>query len=230
VMKDLFGRALLDYHERKFKAPLLLHNEYGEPEEIPVESYFRDFDTYTELEVFALEQISGSALDVGSASGRHPLFLQERGIDITAMDISPLCGELMKRRGVANIIISDVLKFKTNQFDTVFLLMNGIGIAGSLEGLHVLLRHLKTLVKQNGQIILDSSDISYLYDDHQQPRNKYFGQLSFRYEYDGQLDDQFDWLYIDQQNLIELSRACEWNCQIIFQDDTDAYLARLTHN
>jgi SAM-dependent methyltransferase len=229
-MKDIFGQALLDYYHNQFKGPLLLHNEYGKPEIIPVESYFRSFDEYTDLEVFALEHLKGKALDVGAATGRHALFLQKEGFDVTAMDISPACGQLMKAQGIEHILIMDVLDYQNDPFDTVFMLMNGIGVAGNMDGLRRLLVHLKKLVKPNGQVLLDSSDISYLYENQERHLHKYFGQLKFHYEYNGVEDEAFEWLYIDQTKLMEVALECGWNCMIIYEDDADAYLARLIHD
>lgn len=74
---------------------------------------------------------------------------------------------------------------------------------------------------------MDSSDISYLYEDNPLPVNKYFGELLYQYEYKGVLGDSFNWLYIDQQKLTEIANSTGWICQIIFADETDAYLARL---
>jgi len=109
------------------------------------------------------------------------------------------------------------------------MLMNGIGIAGDLKGLKVLLKHLKKLVVPKGQILLDSSEISYLYEGSQFPEQKYFGQLAFHYEYKGEEDEEFQWLYVDQNKLVEIAQQCGWNCQVIYEDETDAFLARLMH-
>jgi len=228
-MRDVFGQALLDFYYDRFKGPLLLHNEYGEPEIIPVESYFRGYDEYTDLEIFALDQTTGKTLDIGAATGRHALYLQNKGIDITAMDVSPLCGQLMKVQGINNVMIMDILDYEGELFDTVFMLMNGIGIVGDLGGLKNLLTHLKNIIKPGGQLIFDSSDISYLYEGIKKPTHKYYGQLKFHYEYNGLEDDPFKWLYVDQAKLIEVARACEWNCMVVYEDDSDTYLARLIH-
>lgn len=228
-MKDLFGKALFDYHRGCFESPLLLHNQYGAPEEIPVEGYFRDEADYSELEVFALESVKGRVLDIGAATGRHALFLQRRNMEVTALDLSPLCGELMRERGVKKVVVGDVMHFGGDPADTLMMLMNGIGLAGNLRHLSKFLRRLKSIVKPRGQILLDSSDISYLYQDVKLPESKYYGELTFHYEYKGETDTPFMWLYIDQKRLIKISKQCGWYCQIIFEDETDAYLARLTH-
>jgi SAM-dependent methyltransferase len=229
-MKDIFGKALLDFFQGQFQPPLFLHNEYGDPEEMPVESYFYGFEDYSELEIFALQQAYGKILDVGAASGRHALHLQENHQDITALDISALCGQLMRQQGVKQVLIQDVMGYEGVEYDSILMLMNGIGIAGDLDGLEKLLIHLKKIVKPAGQLLVDSTDISYLYEGAVRPEEKYFGQLVFHYEYRGEEDEPFRWLYIDQQKLMDISNKCGWNCQVIFEDETDAYLARLTKN
>ena len=228
-MTDIFGQALHDFYFKRFLPPLLLHNEYGPPEEIPVETYFRDADDYSELEIYALQCVKGRILDIGAAAGRHALHLQQRKFDVTAMDISAHCGELMRQKGVQQIVIEDVMEYDQGQFDTIIMLMNGIGLAGDLAQLNKLLLHLKKLVVPDGQILLDSTDISYLYDDSPAPDNKYYGELTFFYEYKGDRDAPFKWLYIDQDSLIRMASESGWDCQVIFEDETDAYLARLTH-
>jgi SAM-dependent methyltransferase len=227
-MADIFGQALLDFYFNRFQPPLMLHNEYGAPEEIPVETYFRDADDYSELEIYALQCVKGRILDIGAAAGRHALHLQHRNFDITAMDVSAQCGELMRHKGVKNIVIQDVMLYDQRQFDTAIMLMNGIGLAGDMSQLRKLMIHLKNLVAPDGQVLLDSTDILYLYEDSTVPDNKYYGELTFYYEYKGVRDEPFKWLYIDQDSLIRIASDCGWHCQVIFEDETDAYLARLT--
>lgn len=226
-MKDVFGQALLDYYHNSFEPPLLLHNEYGDPEPIPLERFFADQDEFSDLELFAIQQIRGKTLDVGAATGRHALYLQEQGIDVTTMDISHKCGVLMKELGLAKIIIEDIYSYNDCTYDTIYMLMNGIGIAGNIENLIILLNKLKTLMTEEGQLLIDSSDISYIYDEDKKPGDNYFGELMFRHEYKGVLDEPVYWLYIDQEKLIQVADFTGWNCQIIFEDETGAYLARL---
>ena len=226
-MKDLFGKALLDFHRGTTRSPLMLFNEYGDPEEIPVESYFYGPDQFSNLEIFALDQCKGRVLDIGAASGRHALYIQNQGIDITALDISQACGKLMRETGVKKVVVDDIFKYRAEKYDTIIMLMNGLGVVGTLGGLQSLLDHLKTLLVEDGQLIVDSSDISYLYDDDNMPEGKYFGELSFQYSYGGQLDDSFNWLYIDPSRLMQLAGQSGWNCQIIYEDQTGSFLARL---
>jgi len=226
-MKDVFGKALLDYYNGEFEAPLLLHNEYGDPEIIPLDSYFNTADEFSDMEYFALSRAKGRILDIGAATGRHAWSLQQQKKKVTALDLSPNCGQIMKTSGVINVRIGDIFQLTPEPFDTVILLMNGIGLVGSIAGLRHFLGHMKSFVKPNSQMIFDSTDIAYLYKDLPLPTNKYYGQLSFRYEYKGEIDESFDWLYIDQAMLAKVSEEEGWMCQVIYEDGQDSYLARL---
>ena len=226
-MIDVFGQALMDFYHNSFEPPLLLHNQYGPPEQIPLEKFFEKEKEFSDLGIFALEHVIGNTLDVGAAAGRVALALQNRGINVTAMDSSPGCCEIMKEIGVNNILIKNIYTYKEVRYDTIIMLMNGIGVAGSIEGLKKLLIHLKSIVRPTGQVVLDSSDISYLYEDIVSPKDSYFGELTYQYEYKQIMDDPIKWLYIDQEKLAEIADEAGWMCQIIFEDDTDAYLARL---
>ncbi len=226
-MKDVFGQALLDYYHNRFEPPLLLHNEYGPPEVIPVERYFLDEQDYSDLEIFALRQVKGKILDVGAATGRHARFLQMHDYDVEAMDISQGCGSIMKEAGIKKVIIDNIYQFNKKKYDTILMLMNGIGISGTIDGLIKLLLHLKTILHLKGLLLFDTTNISYLFTDGQFPETKYFGELTFRYEYKNMVDEPFNWLYIDQDKLVEVANTTGWNCQIVYEDETSAYLARL---
>ena len=118
-----------------------------------------------ELEVLALQQCRGSVLDVGAGAGCHALALQRRGLQVTALDISEGAVEAMQRQGVRQVLRQDIFQLKGAAYDTLLMLMNGIGIAGTLEGLERFLEHAKTLLRPGGQILLESSDILYMYEE-----------------------------------------------------------------
>lgn len=224
---DVFGNALADYYRKGATDTLWLHNSYDEPEEMPVEIFFRSLDELPELERLALDLCKGNVLDVGAGVGSHTLLLQERGMDVTAIDISPAAVQIMKQRGVKRAIEQDILTL-TTKYDTLLFLMNGIGLTGTLAGLTSFLAQAKQMINADGQLIFDSSNISYLYEGLSKPSNKYFGEISYRYEYKQQKGKWFDWLYVDQQTLTEISQQQGWYCEIIFDDGEDQYLASLS--
>jgi len=133
----------------------------------------------------------------------------------------------MQERGVKNPQLQDFFQVK-EKYDTLLFMMNGIGLTGTLQGFEMFLEKAKSLLKPKGQLLFDSSDISYLYDDMPMPTNQYFGEISYCYEYKKEKGNWFNWLYIDPTTLQRLSKQHGWNCKIVFHDEDDQYLAQLT--
>lgn len=227
--RDVYGEALAEYYERKeLTAPLLLHSTYGDIEEMPVEVFFRDAEDFPELEFIALSLCDGKVLDVGAGVGAHALYLQEKNFDVTALEISQSACNIMQQRGVQKIVQEDFFKLENQQFDTLLFLMNGIGLAGTVDGFRKLLAHSKTLLSEKGQLLFDSSDISYLYDEYRIKRpDYYFGEIGFQYEFKGVKGETFKWLYLDQETLIKIAHEEGWVVQILFEDDNDQFLVRM---
>jgi SAM-dependent methyltransferase len=181
----------------------------------------------TELEHEALKLCAGEVLDVGAAAGSHALELQERGIGVMALDNSPIACEVMRKRGVIQVIQADFFQYKARQFDTLLLLMNGIGLCGTINGLQDMLQHFKLLLKPGGKVIFDSSDIAYLYEGKIPETRNYYGELEFRYAYRKQFSDPFFWLYVDKNTMTRIATDAGFRCKIVLEDERDQYLAVL---
>lgn len=225
---DVFGEALKDEFINGGAEILWLHNSYDEPEQMPVDIFFREEEEMSDLEYKALEMCEGRVLDIGAGAGSHALELQKKGLDVTALDNSPSAVAIMKQRGVKQVVEEDLQSYAPEKFDTILLLMNGIGITGTLEGLREFLNRAKAMIHPDGQLIFDSSDIAYLYQTIAKPLNKYYGEVAFQYEYKNIKGNWFNWLYIDEQKLTHLARECGWNCEVVLDDGQDQYLAQLT--
>ncbi len=225
---DVFGIALTDFYRQGRSEKLWLYNNYGKAEEMPVDIFFRSPKELSELELTALTACRGKVLDIGAGAGAHSLVLQTQGFDISALEISAAASEIMSSRGVRKVINEGVLAYSAETYDTLLMLMNGIGICGDILGLHVLLPHLKSLLKENGQIILDSSDIAYLYQPGKFPQGNYYGEITYLYEYKGKKGAWFKWLYIDFERLANIAEGYGLYCELLYEDDMDQYLARLS--
>ncbi len=226
-MNDVLGEALKDYQQGNRRYRLYIYNKYGSKEVMPVSTYFRGSKQMTELELLALEACTGKILDIGAAAGSHALLLQQKGMDVTAMDLSAGASAVMKQRDVNKIISTDIFTYKQQKFNTLLLLMNGIGLAGTLAGLRKLLQSLKHLLHPKGQVLFDSSDVSYLYQDEVLPEH-YYGEIDYEYAYRGQHSGWFKWLYIDQQTMSAIAIEAGFQMELLFEDAHQQYLARLT--
>lgn len=226
--KDIFGKALMDYYKERSTPPLVLHNSYGEDEEMPLEVFFRNAEDLPELEFIALSLCDGKVLDVGAGAGSHCLYLQDKGFDVTALEISELACQVMRARGVKECIHADIYQYDKKKFDTLLFLMNGIGLTENLPGLKQLLKHCKKILRKGGQLLFDSSNIAYLYEENPLPTAHYYGEVRFQYEYENEKGNAFGWLYIDQDTLIQIARDDGWVVQVLYEDENDQYLVRLS--
>jgi SAM-dependent methyltransferase len=232
-MKDVLGQALTDYYltvvdETVFSDKLWVHNKYGRKEEMPVKVYFRNIEEMPELEWVALQQCRGRILDIGAGAGSHSLALQQMGQDVTALEISPMSAAVIKERGVRRIRCEDFFALNTAAtFDTLLLMMNGIGLAGTLDGLRMFLRKARLLLRPGGQLVFDSSDIAYLYGGRPPKTSEYYGEILYQYVYRRQHSDWFHWLFIDRATLSNLASSEGWRTELIFEDAFDQYLVRL---
>ena len=231
--KDAMGRAIADYWKNKKADRLRVFSPMFEEDEIPLTTLFRTYENMPEIERKALDMATGRTLDVGAASGCHSLVLQKKGIDVTAIDISPLAVETMKNRGVQKVIEQDFFTLEGQQYDTILMLMNGIGIVGTLERLPKFFRQLDKILAPGGQVLCDSSDISYVFEDENGMMDipdemDYYGEQSFRMQYKDTIGEPFDWLYIDADTLKEHAAKNDYNVEVVAEGKHYDYLARIT--
>lgn len=233
-MKDLFGKAILDYQTNNSPEDLITETSISEADEMSIAYLFRSYDEMPELEQKALQLAKGKTLDVGCGAGSHSLYLQnERNIDVTSIDISENAVKACTLRGLKNVKVQDILKLENEKFDTILLLMNGTGIFGTLKDTTKYLQKLKSLLNPNGQILIDSSDIIYMFDDDEDggkwiPSNGYYGELTFKITYKKQTEEEFTWLYLDYNTLQNAAFANGLRCEMILEGGHYDYLAKLS--
>ena len=227
------GSAIYDYHKSGKASVLVVHSSMFEDDEIPVETLFRSFDEMPVLEKIALKAASGRVLDVGAGSGCHSLALAHMGKEVVAIDISPLSVEVMKERGVDARTINLYDEGFKEKFDTVLMLMNGTGIIGNFDNMPAFFTRMKQLLNPGGSIILDSSDLRYLFEEEDGSlmidlADDYYGLLDYQMEYDGVLGEPFDWLYVDFNTLAYYAEENGFNIELLAEGEHYDYLARLT--
>lgn len=234
-MKDLFGKAILDYQTGNTPENLITETSISEEDEMSVEYLFRNYNDMPKLEQKAMQLAKGKVLDVGCGAGSHSLYLQnERQLEVTAIDISANAIEACRLRGVKNAVTIDVMDMPDDKFDTIILLMNGTGIFGKLNRISNYLQKLKSLLNPGGQILIDSSDIIYMFDEDDDggkwiPSDvDYYGEITFDITYKGEKEATFDWLYLDYNTLQNAAHANGLECELVIEGEHYDYLARLS--
>jgi len=232
-MNDPIGQAISDFHKNGTAPDILINTNYTEGETLPPAYFFRTFDEMPKIEKTAIKNCQGKILDVGAAAGSHALELQKQGFDVTALEKSELAAAVMKKRGVEKVVCADVFHFNETGFDTIFLLMNGTGIAGTLSRLTEMLMHLKGLLNEDGQILIDSSDIHYLFEEEDGSfwidlaNDNYYGEMDYELVYKNH-STQFKWLFTDFGTLGKIAGEAGLSCQLLEEGEQNDFLAKLT--
>ena len=234
VKNDPIGKAIECYVENGTSSPILVESDLMEDDVIPVDYLFRTFESMPELEQLALKSCHGRVLDVGTAAGPHCSWLREKGLEVTAIDTSEgsinyLNTKFPNNKNVQTSILE--MNSSDGKYDTILLLMNGIGLAGDLSSLPNLLNHLKGLLTEKGKILCDSTDVKYFYQEEDgglwvDLNTEYYGNFKFKMNYDDQSTGWFPWLYVDEQTLESNAEDCGLIMNVLFSKD-DSYLAEL---
>ena len=232
--KDPMGCAIADYHATGKAARLRVFSPMFDEDEIPVKALFRTLDEMPAIEREALEVASGTILDVGAGAGCHSLALQAMEKSVTAIDISPLAVATMRERGVKDVREQDFFTLD-GRFDTILMLMNGIGIVGSLSRMDAFFMQVDRLLAPGGQVLCDSSDICYVFEDEDgfidlTGVEGYYGELTYRMQYKSVKGEPFPWLFIDPETLREQAAAHGFHCDILIRGPHYDYLTRLTRH
>ena len=241
--KDPMGTAILDYQKKGKAKKLRVLSSMFEEDEMPVKHLFRNYSDMPKLEQKALDLARGKVLDVGAGAGCHALALQEKMVNdlssqdaitsVKAIDISPLSVEAMKLRGIKDAECINLFNPSLgNGFDTILLLMNGTGIAGKITNLPTLFQRLKSLLNLNGQILIDSSDLKYIYENEDGSfdidlNGAYYGEVDYQMVYGDTKGEPFDWLYVDFPLLKNVAESCGLHVELVAKGEHYDYLARL---
>jgi len=232
-MQDIIGTALLDYYHGNYSEDIITETNISEEDELPLPYLFRTFKGMPKIEKKALKSARGKTLDVGCGAGSHSLYLQEKGFEVLGIDTSKGAIEVCKLRGLQNVQNIDLLQLENEKFDTILLLMNGTGIFQNLENTSKYLQHLKSILNPEGQILIDSSDLQYMYDPTEEggiivPADRYYGELEFTMRYKGMVSKSFEWLYLDERLFEEICSENNLALEVIARGENFDYLARIT--
>ncbi|MBN2502095.1 MAG: class I SAM-dependent methyltransferase [Anaerolineales bacterium] len=230
-----YGKALADYYWGNTDVVVTTTREDGYISEVSLAPFFTESVDLPEIESIALTHCRGHILDVGAGAGRHSLILQQRGLEVCAIDIIPQAVEIMQARGVLDARLVDVNEFEGGSFDTLLMLMHGIGMVETLEGLDAYLKNVRRLLKPSGQLLVDSLDVRntdtpehLAYHERLQAKGRYYGEVRMQFSYQEQAYPLFGWLHVDPETFAIYANQQDWQFEILHQEENGDYLAKLT--
>ena len=230
-----YGRSLLDFFHGDTSARVVAHRDDGLEDDLPASAFFRDPSDFSSIEQAAMALCRGYVLDIGAGTGCHSLALQDRGTRVLAIDVSPHALEILSKRGIEECRHADVFEFDGGPFDTLLMMMHGIGMVEDLAGLDRFLDHAHNLLKPDGQILFDSLDVRctdnpvhLAYQEANRRAGRYFGEIRLRFEYQGRMGPLFGWLHVDPGTLTDRAERMGWSCRVVCREGNGDYLAQLT--
>jgi SAM-dependent methyltransferase len=228
------GLAMQAFFDGDHSAQLIIHRDDGEERYIPIEYFFRDGDEFTFIDNKAIALCRGHVLDAGAGTGIHSLALRKKGLSVTSIDISSHAVEIMRRRGLEEVVCADIFDFHGGPFDSILMMGHGIGIVETIAGLDRFLFRADSILARRGQILLDSIDVRATTDEsnlayHEVNRRagRYIGEVRIQLEFQGKKGPYCGWLHVTPDTLKERAAAAGWQCDVILRESTGDYLARL---
>ncbi len=236
VSQDAYGRQLLAQHNGQTETAEIIERDDGF---IDTGSdpglYFRDYKRWSPLERRAIKSAKVRVLDIGCGAGRHSLYLQQKGFDVTGIDNSPGAIKVCKSRGLRKAFvrpITDVDKFKPDSFDTVLMFGNNFGLFGSSRGAKLILKKLHRITSPDARIIAGTrnpyktSDPDHLqYHRLNKKRGRMGGQIRMRVRYGRAVGEWFDYLLVSPQEMNDILGDTDWRIQEFISPEEATYFA-----
>ncbi len=197
--------------------------------------YFFEYEQWSPLEHKAIERVKGRVLDIGCGAGRHALYLQQKGFDVTAIDNSPGAIEVCKLRGLKNAMVKPIVKvdeFKPNSFDTILMLGNNFGLFGDAENAKLILKKLSRITFSEAQIIAGTrnpyqtdSPEHLEYHEFNRRRGRMPGQIKMRVRYGKTVGAWFDYLFVSPEEMQEIVADTDWQIKEFIESGEAHYFA-----
>lgn len=230
--KDPIGKAIRDYHTNNSPEDIIVESDITDEDIIPIDYLFRTYEEFPELEKVAMKHCNGEILDVGAAAGPHTKYLLEQGFSVSTVEVSPNAHAYLKETyPKAKHHLTPILNLTDQSYDTILLMMNGIGLAGTYHEVVPFLKHLSTLLKPGGKILAESTDVIDIFKDEEggmwvDLNAEYYGSFRFNMKYKGVESGWFDWIYIDKTTLKNLAKEADLSIEILYENQ-ESFLMQL---
>jgi SAM-dependent methyltransferase len=233
--KDAFGQEMLAYFNGKDDYEIVERDDGYMSVSSGPRAYFAGYGEWPEYERKAMEYADGSVLDVGCGAGRHALYLQQKGLDATGIDNSPLAIKVCKLRGLKKaktMSITDVGRFRSGSFDTILLMCGNFGLLGNPRKAKAVLKEFRRITSPQALIIASCTD-PYKTSDRDnleyhrlnRRRGRLPGQIRIRVRFKKYIGEWLEYLFASKMEMERILKGTGWKITEIIESGESRYIA-----
>jgi len=234
-MEDAYGQEVWSYFNGKKSFEIVEREDGYFDVSSGAPTYFSAYGDWPEHEKKAIEFAKGRVLDIGCGAGRHSLYLQGKGLNVTSIDNSSLAIRVCRLRGLKRtkvMSISEIDKFKPCSFESILMLGNNFGLFGSFQNAKTLLNKLFKITAPKATIIAESNDphrtenpFHLRYQKANRKRGRMPGQLRIRIRYMKYVGKWFDYLIVSKEEMTEILKGTGWKTKKFIDSTSSPYVA-----
>jgi SAM-dependent methyltransferase len=239
--EDAFGQMLFALYSGS-EVFEIVERDDGYIEAMPAKGYLSEYKDWSQIEQRAMDFAKGRIMDVGCGAGRHSLYLQNKGFNVTGIDVSPLAVKVCRLRGLKKVKLTSIenVDFKPGTFDTILMMGNNFGLLAKFKKAKRLLRKFHRITSKNSLIVAVTNDpyktdnpAHLVYHKRNRQRGRMGGELKIRIRYKQYKGRWFEYLLASKQEVEEILKGTGWGIEE-FIDSTDDkrsyYLAIIKKN
>jgi cyclopropane fatty-acyl-phospholipid synthase-like methyltransferase len=235
LMEDAYGQEVWSYFNGKKSFEIVEREDGYFDVSSGAPTYFSGYDDWPEHHKRAIEFAKGRVLDIGCGAGRHSIYLQSKGFNVTGIDSSPLAIKVCRLRGLKKtkvMSIAEMSRLKPRSFDTILMLGNNFGLFGNLSNAKLLLNRLYKITSANAMIIAESNDpykteneFHLQYQKTNQRRGRMSGQMRIRIRYMKYVGKWFDYLIVSREEMRKILKETGWKVKEFIDSSSSPYIA-----
>jgi len=238
-MEDAYGQELYDYFINNQGVEIIERDDGFIEATTNLNIYFAPYEQWPPHQQEAMKYTHGRVLDIGAGAGRHSLFLQNQGFEVTAVDNSPKAIELCRVRGVDDARLLPITKISRHiePFDTIIMMGNNFGLFANPQRAKRLLRRFHNLTFPGGTIIAETNDPyqtenpdHLAYHEFNRQRARMPGQVRLRVRHRKFKTPWMDYLMVSKEEMQEIVRDTGWRIDRFIDSQSSMYIAVLEKN